>query len=154
MFKRLAATVPGGALTLVKMHPAQLAISRTVWISMQGHMEGLFPQEACGLLAGRNRYAELMIPVTNELGSSVRFRMEPLELLNALEHIDSLGLEMLAIFHSHPKGPETPSPSDIAEAEYPVVNIIWSPVNQEWQARGFWIENGDFEATTHNSYGF
>jgi len=112
---------------------------------MKQHVEELFPQESCGLLAGHNRFADLMIPVTNELGSPVRFRVEPLELLNALEHIDSLGLEMLAIFHSHPKGPEIPSPTDIADAEYPVVNIIWSPINRVWQARGFWIENGDFD---------
>ena len=34
------------------------------------------------------------------------------------------------------------SATDIEEAAYPVVNIIWSPNNGSWQARGFKIEDG------------
>jgi len=68
--------------------------------------------------------------------------MDPTEQLHALDWIDSNGLELLAIFHSHPTGPETVSVTDIKEAAYPVVNIIWSRNNGPWQARGFWIETG------------
>jgi proteasome lid subunit RPN8/RPN11 len=52
---------------------------------------------------------------------------------------------MLAIFHSHPRGPSAPSSTDILEAMYPVVNIIWSKAGRRWQARGFWIEAGKVE---------
>jgi proteasome lid subunit RPN8/RPN11 len=68
--------------------------------------------------------------------------MEPKAQLRALEQIEGEGLELLAIFHSHPKGPSMPSATDIAEAAYPVVNIIWSKAGRRWQARGFWIEAG------------
>lgn len=109
---------------------------------MRTHVEINAPLEACGLLAGKNDSVEKVFLITNQAQSPVRFRMDPTEQLNALDWIDSNGLELLAIFHSHPAGPETVSVTDIEEAAYPVVNIIWSRSNGSWQARGFWIEDG------------
>jgi proteasome lid subunit RPN8/RPN11 len=68
--------------------------------------------------------------------------MDPYEQLHAFNWIDSNGLDLLGIFHSHPAGPETASPTDIAEAAYEVIHLIWSRNQDRWQARGFWIENG------------
>lgn len=100
------------------------------------------PLEACGLLAGKNDRAEKVIPVRNQAQSPVRFVMDPYEQLQAFDWIESNGLELLGIFHSHPAGPETASQTDIAEAAYEVVHLIWSRWGNRWQARGFWIENG------------
>lgn len=112
------------------------------WDAMLIHVKNNAPLEACGLLAGKNNSVEKVFLITNQAQSPVRFRMDPTEQLNALEWIDSNGLELLAIFHSHPTGPETVSATDIKEAAYPVVNIIWSTNNGSWQARGFRIEDG------------
>jgi proteasome lid subunit RPN8/RPN11 len=60
--------------------------------------------------------------------------------LDVFEWIESHGQELLAIFHSHPAGPETVSTTDIAEAAYPVVHIVLARANGDWQARAFWIE--------------
>ena len=100
------------------------------------------PLEACGLLVGHAGRVESVLPVTNAEQSPARFRMDPIEQLRAFERIESRGLELVGIFHSHPAGPETVSPTDIAEAAYAVVHIILSQSNEEWQARGFWIEAG------------
>ena len=82
-------------------------------------------------------------PVTNILHSPVRYRMDPQEQLRAFQEIDEAGLELLAIYHSHPNGPEEPSPTDIAEAYYPeVVYLIWSLASGNWQCRGFKIKKG------------
>ena len=112
------------------------------WDAMLIHVKNNAPLEACGLLAGKNNSVEKVFLITNQAQSPVRFRMDPTEQLNALESIDSNGLELLAIFHSHPTGPETVSATDIEEAAYPVVNIIWSTNNRSWQAHGFLIEDG------------
>jgi proteasome lid subunit RPN8/RPN11 len=69
--------------------------------------------------------------------------MDPQEQLNAFEWIDSNNLELLAIYHSHPAGPETVSVTDIEEAAYPVVYVVWSRMDSEWRAKAFWIENGE-----------
>ncbi len=119
-----------------------MQINPEYWNAMRAHVETITPLEACGLLAGKNDSVEKVFLITNQAQSPVRFRMDPTEQLNALDWIDSNGLELLAIFHSHPAGPETVSVTDIKEAAYPVVNIIWSRNNGLWQARGFWIKDG------------
>ena len=98
--------------------------------------------EACGMLAGKGDRVEAVLTVRNAEQSPVRFRMDPLEQLNALKWIDANGLNLLGIFHSHPSGPESVSPTDIAEAAYEVVHLIWSRKGSAWSVRGFWIENG------------
>ena len=106
------------------------------------HLERQHPLEACGLLAGREERVEKVLLVRNQAKSPVRFVMDPVEQLRAFEWIDSHGLDLLGIFHSHPAGPETASVTDIAEAAYEVVHVIGSPTSSAWSLRGFWIENG------------
>jgi proteasome lid subunit RPN8/RPN11 len=106
------------------------------------YVESQLPLEACGLLAGKNGQVEKVLLVRNQAQSPVRFVMDPQEQFNAFEWIESRGLELLGIFHSHPTGPETASVTDIAEAAYEVVHIICSRMQNTWTMRGFWIENG------------
>jgi proteasome lid subunit RPN8/RPN11 len=119
-----------------------LTMSRKDWQEMLDHVHQHVPLEACGLLAGKHDRVEKVITVQNQAQSPVRFVMEPYEQLQAFDWIDSNGLELLGIFHSHPAGPESVSATDIAEAAYEVVHLIWSQTQGRWQARGFWIENG------------
>lgn len=124
----------------MNLHP--LTITDAQWREMQSQVERAAPLEACGLLAGKNRRVAKVIPVRNQAESAVRFVMDPYEQLKAFEWIDSNGLDLLGIFHSHPAGPETASPTDIAEAAYDVVHVIISRTEIGWKARGFWIERG------------
>lgn len=109
---------------------------------MLRHVQQNAPLEACGLLAGKNNAVEKVLLIRNQAQSPVRFVMDPYEQLEAFEWIDSHGLDLLGIFHSHPAGPETVSVTDIAEAAYEAVNVIWSRTDGKWKARGFWIEAG------------
>jgi proteasome lid subunit RPN8/RPN11 len=128
---------------MMKIDP--LILNRAHMFAMQRHINFAAPLEACGLLGGKNRTVELVLPVKNAAESRSRFKMDPRAQLRAMEQIEVEGLEILAIFHSHPKGPSLPSPTDVEEAAYPVVNIIWSKAGRRWQARGFWIEDGKVE---------
>lgn len=109
---------------------------------MLRHVQQHAPLEACGLLAGKNDRVEEVILVRNQAESPVRFVMDPYEQLQAFEWIESRALELIGIFHSHPTGPETASVTDIQEAAYEVVHVIWSRIQGEWKARGFWLTNG------------
>lgn len=100
------------------------------------------PLEACGLLAGKSDRVEKVLFVQNQAQSPVRFVMDPYEQLQAFDWIEANGLELVGIFHSHPAGPETASPTDIAEAAYKVVHLICSRKDGTWTLRGFWIEEG------------
>jgi proteasome lid subunit RPN8/RPN11 len=120
----------------------QLIIGKTHWQEMLNYVRQHAPLESCGLLAGKNDRVEEVIFVRNQAQSRVRFVMDPYEQLQAFEWIESNGLELLAIFHSHPAGPEGASVTDIAEAAYEVVQLILSRNQNDWQAHGFWIEHG------------
>lgn len=117
-------------------------IGKDQWQEMLDHVHQQIPLEACGLLAGTNDRVEKIIPVRNQAQSPVRFVMDPHEQLKAFDWIESSGRHLLGIFHSHPAGPESLSHTDIAEAAYEVIHIVWSRKESQWQARGFWIENG------------
>lgn len=109
---------------------------------MRHHVETEAPLEACGLLAGKDSRVEAVHEIRNQAQSPARFVMDSLEQWQAFEEIEFREMDLLAIYHSHPAGPATPSATDIAEAAYPVVNVVWSRANGEWRARGFRIENG------------
>jgi [CysO sulfur-carrier protein]-S-L-cysteine hydrolase len=119
----------------------QLIISKEQWQEMLDYVEQNAPLESCGLLAGKNDRVEKVIFVRNQAQSPVRFVMDPHQQLQAFNWIESVGLDLLGIFHSHPTGLETASATDLAEAAYDVVHLIWSRNRNRWQARGFWIEN-------------
>ena len=107
---------------------------------MRLHVDACKPQEACGLLAGKGESVGKVMPIANQMQSSVRFRMDPQEQLLAFNWIEANGLELVGIFHSHPAGPDAPSATDIAEASYPVVYLIWSHSAAEWSVKGYHIE--------------
>jgi [CysO sulfur-carrier protein]-S-L-cysteine hydrolase len=120
----------------------QLTLNKTHWQEMLEHVDQQIPLEACGLLAGKNNRVEKVILVQNQAQSPVRFVMDPYEQLQAFNWIEANELDLLGIFHSHPAGPGTASVTDIAEAAYEVIHLIWFRDQHGWQARSFWIENG------------
>ncbi len=121
-----------------------LTLTKEQLQKMIAHVDSLSPLEACGLLAGQDSKVEAVLAVTNQAQSRTRYVMDPIEQLNAFEQIESSGLDLIGIFHSHPTGPETVSPTDIAQAAYAVVYVILARVENLWSARGFWIEDGAF----------
>jgi len=122
------------------------------FLQMQAEVERWAPEEACGLLAGLERQGKAVYPIMNALHRADRFRMDPLEQLRAFEAIESAGLELLAIYHSHPLGPAIPSETDLAEFAYPgVLSLIWSrgphgpSGTQMWVARCYLLDDGRAE---------
>lgn len=122
-----------------------LLISQEHKTAMITYVSSLVPEEACGLLIGNSEYVTDVISISNQLHSPVRFVMDPLELLRALQRVDLEDKQLIAAFHSHPKGPCHPSPSDVAEFLYPgVYTIILSPRGDEWQMNVFGIFGGTY----------
>ena len=78
-----------------------------------------FPNEACGLLAGKDGIVEKVYETENVDKSPESFLMEPKEQLKITKEIRSLGLEMLGIYHSHVASEAYPSEHDLRLAFYP-----------------------------------
>ena len=116
-----------------------------LWNAMQVHVERETPFEACGILGGRQSgtdlYAQLSYPARNELRSAYRYRMDARDQLDAFNDLEDRGLELAAIYHSHPQGPVSPSITDIEQAYYPdAVHLIWFHDGKKWRCRGYTIQ--------------
>lgn len=87
---------------------------------MLAHASSCAPQEACGLVGGRGDRAERFFPTSNGADDPVRrYDIPARELIRVMREIDAAGLELLAIFHSHPATEAYPSATDIRLAYYP-----------------------------------
>ncbi len=117
----------------------------THYLAMQRHVAAAAPLEACGLVAGRDGVSVAVYPIPNMLHSPTRYRMEPRAQVRAFFAMEAAGLELLAIYHSHPQGPPVPSATDIHEAAYAVPYLIWAPLGETWLARAFLLQHGGRE---------
>ena len=121
------------------------------WQQMRTDVDQRAPEEACGIVAGKDWRSLKVFPATNVLHSSVRYRMDPKEQLQILNTIDEQNWELLAIYHSHPHGPLHPSLTDIQEAYYPeAVYLIWAQARGVWNCKGFNIHAGRFSEVPVN----
>ena len=123
-------------------------IRTTLWQQILENIWSVLPEEGCGFVAGTGLESRVVLSVTNQLHSPVRFEMAPLEQLKAMLWIEENGMEPVAIYHSHPEGPAVPSPTDLAEFAYPdAICLIVSPLaaGQIWHLRGFKIIDAQYK---------
>ena len=112
------------------------------WAQMEEDVISKAPEEACGLVGGIKNQALIVMPITNELHSNVRFRMDPKEEVDAFINIEKQGWEVLAVYHSHPMGIDQPSETDLEELTFPgIIYLIWYHQGKEWHCRGFLMES-------------
>lgn len=97
----------------------RLIISRKLLEKMIAHCTSVHPYEACGILAGRNNTVERVYEMKNTEQSSVSYFMDPKEQFAVMKEMRNDGLEMTAIYHSHPHSPPYPSLKDVSLAFYP-----------------------------------
>ena len=71
------------------------------------------PNECCGILAGLGDAVQHVYRVTNIAKSPVRYWMDPQEQLNSMLDAERNGWDLLAFFHSHTRGPDHPSQTDV-----------------------------------------
>ena len=112
--------------------------------AMLSHVRRLWPEEACGILAGPGPQVERVYLIENIRHSRTDYYMDPTQQVNAMIEIEAAGWEVSGIFHSHPAGPAHPSATDIDRALYPdAVYVILAPAGgNDWELRGFEIKNG------------
>ncbi len=119
-----------------------LYLAPSQYLQMQDDVLNRAEEEACGLVIGDGNRARLIIPITNMLHSTTRFRMDPEEQLKAFLLAEEMGAEILAVYHSHPLGISHPSPTDIDELTFPgIVYLIWFQAVNEWFCRAYLMQD-------------
>jgi desampylase len=122
----------------------RLALPEALRAEIVAHAQAGWPEEVCGLLAGRDGVAvELHRGRNVSPTPRVAYELDVDTLAKQIEFYDA-GLDLAAIYHSHPRGPETPSPTDIERAAYPdAVYLICSLADRARPVvRGFEIREG------------
>jgi proteasome lid subunit RPN8/RPN11 len=79
------------------------------------HARESWPQECCGLLIGSRGVIAEARPVPNRaLDPTRQYEIDPRDLLGAVRAARGRGLEVIGAYHSHPRSPARPSPTDAA----------------------------------------
>ena len=105
----------------------------------------VLPDESCALLLGENNIVVEILPMRNVDESPITFSIESTELVHAYNLAESKGLQVIAIFHSHPAKP-SPSSTDIKFMEInPVVWLIYSTT--EWRLKAYVYDDDIKEVT-------
>ena len=111
------------------------------------HARQEYPLESCGILAGKEGKITDFYPMLNTEKSSSCFRMEPEEQLKVLLEMEKMGMELSAIYHSHPHTAAFPSQRDVDNVFYPdsLILIISLMEEKTPQIAAFQIREGRIE---------
>lgn len=111
------------------------------------HARQEYPLESCGILAGRNGKITKLYSMENTKKSSFCYLMAPEEQLRVFQEIENEGLELSAIYHSHPHSSAFPSQRDLDFAFYPdsLILIISLMEDKVPQIGAFQIEKGKIQ---------
>jgi proteasome lid subunit RPN8/RPN11 len=138
--------------------PFRLAVPRVVFEAMVAQARAERPNECCGLLAGLREMtgegdspdstvgrAMERYPLPNALASPVEYESDGRALFDADRDMRRRGLEMLAVYHSHPTTAPVPSRTDLARNySSEVVNLIISLATEPPTVRGWWLMETEY----------
>ncbi|RJQ43255.1 MAG: M67 family peptidase [Gaiellales bacterium] len=117
-----------------------LRLSAGQYQSIIDHARACSPEEACGVLAGAGGEVERVFLMENAEHSPTFYMMDSREQFEVFDAIERDGLELVAIFHSHPHSPPLPSAQDMELAFYPdALYLIVSLMGEEPEGRAFRI---------------
>jgi proteasome lid subunit RPN8/RPN11 len=113
---------------------------------MVAHAREEAPNECCGFVAARDGVAVEVRRAVNQAASPLKFEVDGLEVMRALEDFEDAGGELGAIYHSHTRTEPYPSQTDINfAANWPGVEWIIVGLDRQGEAtvRTYLIEDGN-----------
>ena len=123
-----------------------MKIRKAVLRQMFIHAKKEAPVEACGYLAAQDGIIVAAYELTNIDRSQEHFSFDPKEQFAAMKKARTRGLEICAVYHSHPASPARPSAEDIALAHDPnMLYVIASLAGGQEEIRAFRIRNQQVE---------
>ena len=104
-----------------------IGIRRSAMEAVVAHARRDAPLECCGLLIGTAGAIEEAIPAVNLRHSEAVYLIDPAAHFCAIRRARREGRLVLGAYHSHPRSPAVPSPTDVEEAHDPgLVHVIVS----------------------------
>lgn len=113
------------------------------------HARAGAPQEVCGLIVGQMGIAQHIFPIPNRSATpETHFEMEAIALLKVYKTMDTAGMELIAVYHSHPNSNPIPSQKDIREVMRNMPNtnqLIVSLKQQQAQLQVWHVHDGQVD---------
>ncbi|MFC1855495.1 Mov34/MPN/PAD-1 family protein [Thermodesulfobacteriota bacterium] len=101
-----------------------LKLKRAHLTAMINHAKESYPNECCGIIAGRGECVVNVMKMANEIGSPVEYKMSDADVKRALDSLDEQGLDFLGVYHSHPTSDAYPSNIDVDRAVFDEVDQL------------------------------
>jgi proteasome lid subunit RPN8/RPN11 len=122
-----------------------IELDRGFFDEIVAHAREEAPNEACGLISGKESRPVAVHRMRNADESPTTYRLDPQEQLRVFDEIEDEGLELFAIYHSHTHTDAYPSPTDRRQAFYPEARyLIVSLEDRDAPVlRGFRIVSGE-----------
>lgn len=98
------------------MEEEHVWIDRAAFDALVAHARDDVPLECCGLLVGHGNVIDYAVRTRNLRASPSAYLVDPADHFQAIRQSRREGRDVLGAYHSHPRGPAEPSPTDIREA--------------------------------------
>jgi proteasome lid subunit RPN8/RPN11 len=120
-----------------------LEIEEKILTAMLEHGRREEPNEACGYLAAKDGVVSHYFELTNIDAAPDHYTMDPAEQFAVIRQIREQGLQVAAVYHSHPETPARPSVEDIRLAHDPnMIYVIVSLMAGVDPVRAYTIKQG------------
>jgi proteasome lid subunit RPN8/RPN11 len=121
-----------------------MKIAKSLYDEMVDHARTVAPDECCGMVAARDGEAVKVHPATNAAASPrYAYEIDSMDLYWIEKAIQDAGLDIGAVYHSHPRSEPYPSQTDINLAFYPdSLYVIVGLKGGEPDVRAFAIRDG------------
>ena len=122
-----------------------LELDRGFFDEMVDHGIAGFPNETCGLLAGKEGRPVKFFAMSNQDASPVSYRLDPTEQLKVFTELEDEGWDLLGIFHTHTHSEAYPSETDLKQAFYPEATYLVMSLSDRSNPvlRGFTMQDGE-----------
>jgi len=107
-----------------------MKLSQQLLHQIRKHLEAGYPNEACGVMLGKDGVITEVVSADNQRVDSARNRylIDPLMYLKIERDADTRGLDVIGIYHSHPDVAARPSQFDLDHAwpnfSYLIVSVV------------------------------
>ena len=137
LFQRLITCFSIGCVTIKKGQKRHmttatgLRVPQVMANAILAQARAEYPNEACGVIIGRDGNVERLKPMFNAAASPTFYEFDPKDLLALYREVEDNDEEIIVIYHSHTETEAYPSRTDISYAGEPGAHYVLVSTREE-----------------------